>query len=86
MPRIECARCGRPIAAGPVAGRPGKGRLFRHDEPGTRQEFHGALLSCPGSLDIVDLPRVPLQLELDVVGDDQGDEQLVDAELADALF
>lgn len=34
MPRVECPSCNRLIAAAPVSGRPGMGRIFRHDEPG----------------------------------------------------
>ncbi|MER7477426.1 hypothetical protein ABTX60_07185 [Streptomyces sp. NPDC126510] len=59
MPRIECQTCQRHIAAGPVAGRLGKGRVWRHDPPGRGT----ALLSCPGSLAIVDLPLPARQLE-----------------------
>jgi hypothetical protein len=64
MPRIECQDCGRGIAAGPVAGRPGKGRLWRHDPPGQSRLYGTALVSCPGSLAIVDLPLLARQLEL----------------------
>lgn len=75
MPRVDCPHCDRPIAAGPVAGRPGKGRLWRHDEPGMHTEYRGALVSCPGSLDVVDLPGAGRQLELILDdSDDQDDE------------
>ncbi|MER5949522.1 hypothetical protein ABT127_26070 [Streptomyces sp. NPDC001904] len=37
MPRVEYSTCGRKIAAGIVAGAPGKGRLWRHD-PNERPE------------------------------------------------
>lgn len=64
MPRIPCDCCGREIAAGMVAGRPSKGRVWRHDPPG-RSSVHGdALVSCPGSLRIVELPTSTRQLEL----------------------
>jgi hypothetical protein len=58
LPRVECPRCRRRIAAAPVAGAPTRGRLWRHDEPGTshRRAADGSLLSCPGSLELVDLP------------------------------
>ncbi|MYX39045.1 MULTISPECIES: hypothetical protein [unclassified Streptomyces] len=65
LPRISCPTCGRPIAAGPVAGRLGRGRLRRHDEPGMREDFAGVLVSCSGSRAVVDLPADgDLQLEL----------------------
>lgn len=56
MPRVQCGRCGRAIAAGTVAGCLGRGRLWRHDAPDMRARHRDALVSCPGSLDIVDLP------------------------------
>lgn len=64
LPRVNCPTCGRPIAAGPVAGALGKGRLWRHDEPGMRAEYQGALVSCADSLAVVDLPTGAHQLEL----------------------
>ncbi|MDX3067152.1 hypothetical protein PV518_34110 [Streptomyces sp. ND04-05B] len=78
MPRIECESCGRGIAAGPVAGRPSKGRVWRHDPP-QRSTVHGdALVSCHGSLAIVDLPLPTQQLELavDETPDDDSSETL----------
>lgn len=70
MPRLECAFCSRSIAAGIVAGGPGKGRLWRHD-PTVRPEIFGdAHVSCPGSLEIVDLPAPGAQLALDLGLDD----------------
>ncbi|MGW1539754.1 hypothetical protein ACWCPM_05675 [Streptomyces sp. NPDC002309] len=63
MPRVECPCCARPIAAGIVAGRPGKGRLWRHDPTERPELFGDALVSCSGSLEIVHLPA-PAQLEL----------------------
>ncbi|WP_329459849.1 hypothetical protein [Streptomyces sp. NBC_01497] len=64
MPRVECPSCNRLIAAAPVSGRPGMGRIFRHDEPGVRRERSGSLVSCPGSLDVVTLPDPGMQLDL----------------------
>ncbi|MFB0617238.1 hypothetical protein [Streptomyces sp. AGS-58] len=61
LPRIECQTCRRHIAAGPVAGRLGKGRIWRHDPPGRGTD----LVSCTGSLAIVDLPQPAEQLQLD---------------------
>jgi hypothetical protein len=56
LPRVECPSCTRSIAAGMVAGRLSKGRIWRHDAPDERRDAHGHLLSCAGSLEIVDLP------------------------------
>lgn len=64
MPRVECADCKRSIAARMVAGRPSKGRLWRHDPPERRSLYGSSLVSCPGSLAIVDLPLPAQQLEL----------------------
>lgn len=64
MPRVTCPRCGRRIAAGPVSGRPGWGRIVRHDEPGMHREYRGALVSCPGSLEVLPLPGGTRQLDL----------------------
>jgi len=66
LPRMECPDCGRPIAAGPVAGRISKGRLWRHDPPGQPRAPGGPLVSCGGSLRLVDLPTRDRQLELAV--------------------
>ena len=66
LPRVECPSCGRPIAAGLVAGRLSKGRLWRHDAPDTRRDVNGHLLSCPGSLEIVELPTLGVQLTFGV--------------------
>ncbi|MDQ1018942.1 hypothetical protein [Streptomyces afghaniensis] len=65
MPRVECPNCERQIAAGIVAGRPGKGRLWRHDPTERPELFGDALVSCTGSLEIVDLPTAGVQLEFD---------------------
>lgn len=78
MPRVECPRCRRSIAAGPVAGNPGRGRVWRHDEPGKRRTLRDALVSCPGSLTIVDLsgtwrqPELPPDADVGDQDDDQG--------------
>lgn len=72
LPRIECQVCQRHIAAGPVAGRPGKGRVWRHDPPERRSLYGAALVSCPGSLTIVDLPLPARQLELAEAADPDG--------------
>ncbi|MFJ9729516.1 hypothetical protein ACIRP3_43005 [Streptomyces sp. NPDC101209] len=63
LPRIECQDCRRHIAVGPVAGRLGKCRMWRHDPPSS------ALVSCTGSLSIVDLPLPARQLELSELDD-----------------
>ncbi|MGW6391207.1 hypothetical protein ACWFR1_12060 [Streptomyces sp. NPDC055103] len=55
LTRVECPSCTRSIAAGMVAGRLGKGRIWRHDAPDARRDSEGHLLSCAGSLEIVDL-------------------------------
>ena len=72
MPRAECSCCHRHIAAGMVAGSPGKGRLWRHDPPDRRARYGDSLVSCPGSLAVVDLPRPALQLELVAVSVAEG--------------
>lgn len=66
LPRVECPECGRPIAAGPVAGHLGKGRVWRHDPPLAARTPGGPPASCDGSLRIVDLPAHGAQLKLDV--------------------
>ncbi|MFF4173041.1 hypothetical protein [Streptomyces sp. NPDC001744] len=71
LPRIPCGTCGRPIAAGPVAGRLGKGRVARHDAPGMRARNPGALVSCRGSLAIVDLPVGQMEFPLDETGPEE---------------
>lgn len=81
LPRVRCTTCERPICAGPVAGSLSKGRLCRHDAPGARRDAEGSLISCRGSLEIVDLPMPDQQLEFDV------DEPKPEAnEIAPALF
>ncbi|GGZ81697.1 MULTISPECIES: hypothetical protein [Streptomyces] len=66
MPRVECKVCGRGIAAGLVAGRPAKGRVWRHDPTEQPSGIGDFLVSCTGSLEIVDLPRPGEQLALDL--------------------
>lgn len=66
LPRVECPVCGRPIAAGSVAGRLSKGRVWRHDPPGLPHVPGQPLVSCDGSLAIVDLPMAGRQLELGI--------------------
>lgn len=56
MPRVKCPECERPVAAAPVAGRFGVGRVWRHDAPDRRSRHGEELVSCGGSLEIVDLP------------------------------
>jgi hypothetical protein len=58
------ARCARTIAAGHVAGALTKGRLWRHDPAERPSGFGDALVSCTGSLEIVNLPRPSEQLAL----------------------
>ncbi|MFD0208918.1 hypothetical protein ACFVH9_07260 [Streptomyces hirsutus] len=53
-------------AAGVVAGVPFKGRLWRHGPTERPELFGDALVSCAGSLEIVDLPRSGEQLALDL--------------------
>ena len=53
-----------------MAGRPSKGRLWRHDPTERPEIFGDALVSCAGSLEIVDLPVSGEQLALDLGLDD----------------
>ncbi|MFJ7586971.1 hypothetical protein ACIQZO_06165 [Streptomyces sp. NPDC097617] len=64
LPRVECPSCTRSIAAGMVAGRLSKGRIWRHDAPDTRRDTTGHLLSCAGSLEIVDLPYGQMEIPI----------------------
>jgi hypothetical protein len=66
LPRVQCPDCKRGIAAGPVAGRLTKGRIWRHDPPNQRREPGRPLISCDGSLEIVDLPLPGRQMEFDI--------------------
>lgn len=63
MLRVECEFCQRRIAAGLVAGRPIKGRLWRHDPMERLEVFGDAVVSCEGSLAIVDLLGPGAQME-----------------------
>lgn len=65
MPRVRCPRCDRRVAIDPDLGPIGKGRIYRHDEAGMHQTYGGALVSCPGSLELADLPAAPAQRTLD---------------------
>jgi hypothetical protein len=47
-----------------VAGRLSKGRIWRHDAPDARRDAHGHLLSCAGSLQIVDLPYGQMEIPI----------------------
>lgn len=71
-PLVRCETCGRPIAAGPVAGRLSKGRVWRHDPPAARRAPGRPLVSCAGSLQVVDLPVGQMELP-------EPDEQHADA-------
>lgn len=66
-----------------VAGRPSKGRIWRHDPPGMRSMYGGSLVSCAGSLVIVDLPLPAQQLEFPDAADELAD---VDGAEEMALF
>lgn len=63
MPRVQCTRCPKHVAVMPVAGRPSRGRLWRHDAPGERRAG-GALVSCLGSLEVIDMPGPARQMEI----------------------
>ncbi|MGW1352822.1 hypothetical protein ACWCQE_26670 [Streptomyces sp. NPDC002409] len=65
MPRVECPECERHIAAGPVSGQLHKGRIWRHDPPDMRARHPDELVSCAGSLEIVDLPVGQMALPVD---------------------
>lgn len=69
LPRVECPSCARSIAAGMVAGRLSKGRIWRHDAPDARRDADGHLLSCAGSLEIVDLPYGQMEIPVDTPGE-----------------
>ncbi|MGY3199726.1 hypothetical protein [Streptomyces sp. TE5632] len=75
------------IAAGHVAGAPAKGRLWRHDPAERPSGFGDALVSCTGSLEIVNLPRPGEQLEIDLSLEPDADELEPDPQLETiALF
>ncbi|MEU6928957.1 hypothetical protein AB0A05_07310 [Streptomyces sp. NPDC046374] len=65
LPRVRCEKCERAIAAGPVAGRLSKGRLWRHDPPVVHRQPGVPLVSCIGSLEIVDLPYGQMEITID---------------------
>ncbi|WP_228980146.1 DUF2800 domain-containing protein [Streptomyces sp. DH12] len=71
---MKCPRCGRDVAAGPVAGRLSKGRVWRHDPPNMRSRYD-ALVSCDGSLEIVDLPYGQMELAVDEPAEPEPGEQ-----------
>ncbi|MET7809766.1 hypothetical protein ABZT26_02765 [Streptomyces sp. NPDC005395] len=73
LPRVDCPQCARAIAAGPVAGRLGKGRVCRHDPPA--RVPGGPLVSCPGSLEVVDLPTTGEQLRLPDAAETAGEDR-----------
>ncbi|MET9432280.1 MULTISPECIES: hypothetical protein [unclassified Streptomyces] len=64
LPRVKCPRCDREVAAGPVAGRLSRSRVWRHDPPSMRARYD-ALVSCGGSLEIVDLPYGQMEIPVD---------------------
>jgi hypothetical protein len=66
LPRVHCPSCERPVAARPVPGQLTKGTVWRHDAPTLRRDTDGRLLSCGGSLEVVDLPIPGQQLTFDV--------------------
>lgn len=86
LPRVRCEKCERPIAAGPVAGRLSKGRVWRHDPPREHRDPDRRLVSCGGSLNIVDLPRPGVQMEFDIPGADPGPAAEPDETETMALF
>ncbi|MFK0026052.1 hypothetical protein [Streptomyces sp. NPDC090798] len=63
LPRIECQACRRHIAAGPVAGRLGKGRVWRHDPPGRGPGVLRRLLDEPDTDPAVGPGRDPHGLD-----------------------
>ncbi|MFI9026314.1 hypothetical protein [Streptomyces sp. NPDC053560] len=84
LPKAHCPRCSRPIAARPVPGRISKGRLWRHDDTGVLRIPGEPLVSCPGSLEMIEMPLPARQLELDVSELPCAD--VVDDEMTAALF
>lgn len=86
LPRVPCPRCSRPIAAGPVSGRISKGRLWRHDDHGMLRMPDSPLVSCPGSLTVVDMPLPARQLEIDVSPGTAAENKEPDVERTMALF
>ncbi|WP_433856666.1 hypothetical protein [Streptomyces kronopolitis] len=86
LPKATCPRCSRPIAAGPVSGRISKGRIWRHDEPGVLRVPGEPLVSCPGSLEIVEMPLPGRQLEFDTLETVPGEAAAQGEEQPMALF
>ncbi|GAA4973514.1 hypothetical protein GCM10023205_45040 [Yinghuangia aomiensis] len=66
LPRVECPVCGRNVAALPLPGQAARGRVWRHDAPEVRRDADGALVSCKGALEVVDVTAVAAQLAFDV--------------------
>lgn len=66
MPRVTCRYCDRDVAAQPAARMPGKGWIYRHDEPQMHESYAEVrvLVSCSGSLELVELPCPARQTEL----------------------
>lgn len=73
LPRVPCTTCGRPIAAGPVAGRLSKGRIWRHDPPAARRDPGRPLVSCAGSLEVVDLPVGQMEIPIEEPDEEQSE-------------
>lgn len=65
LPRVECPVCRRNVAALPLPGQAAKGRVWRHDAPEVRRDADGALVSCKGALEIVDITAAAAQLAFD---------------------
>ncbi|MET7898936.1 hypothetical protein [Streptomyces mirabilis] len=83
---LECRICGRRVAAGMVAGRPCKGHLWRHDPLQMRSLYGGSLVSCIGSLGVVDLPKPGEQLRLFAVEEPADVQNAADDVESMALF
>lgn len=66
LPRVECPVCGRNVAVLPLPGQAVRGRVWRHDAPEVRRDADGALVSCRGALEIVDITAVAAQLAFEV--------------------
>ncbi|MFF3730204.1 hypothetical protein ACFYXM_07755 [Streptomyces sp. NPDC002476] len=65
LPRVKCPECEREVAARPVSGTLSKGHVWRHDAPDMRAKHPDELVSCGGSLEIVDLPVGQMELPVD---------------------
>jgi hypothetical protein len=87
LPRVECPNCRRGIAAGPVAGHLSKGRVWRHDPPNQHRAPGDPLVSCDGSLGIVDLPYGQTALTIPGLDDAEAGAEDAQAPVAEpALF